>query len=103
MDNLGEALAQLMGKLNLSKCVAVGEGAGADIVCRFAVRRMWGEDLGEYCCFPHLQMNYHQMVLGIVLIHCTSTTHGILEQIKEIVSEKFASKFFKYYFFNYIF
>jgi hypothetical protein len=37
MESLGEALAQVMEKFGLRSCVALGEGAGADIVCRFAV------------------------------------------------------------------
>lgn len=67
MEQLGEGLAQVLEKFNLSKCVAIGEGAGADAVCRFA-------------------MAYHQLVIGTVLIHCTSTTHGILEHVKEILN-----------------
>uniref|UniRef100_A0A183BM15 Glycerate kinase n=1 Tax=Globodera pallida TaxID=36090 RepID=A0A183BM15_GLOPA len=58
---LGNGLAQIMEKLNLRKCIAIGEGAGADIVCRFA-----------------------QFVIGAVLVHCTSTTHGIIASIKEL-------------------
>uniref|UniRef100_A0A183BLV7 AB hydrolase-1 domain-containing protein n=1 Tax=Globodera pallida TaxID=36090 RepID=A0A183BLV7_GLOPA len=65
MEQLGNGLAQVLEKLNVRKCIAIGEGAGADIVCRFA-------------------MNFQQHVIGAVLVHCTSTTHGIIASIKEL-------------------
>lgn len=80
MDQMGEGLAQVMSKFNLSKCIVMGEGAGADIACRFAV--VWALKLH----IQYFQMKYHQLVTGLVLIHCTSTTHGILEHAKEIVN-----------------
>ncbi|KAL3107846.1 hypothetical protein niasHT_017078 [Heterodera trifolii] len=65
MEQLGDGLSQVMEQFNLSKCIAIGEGAGADIVCRFA-------------------MNFPQLVVGAVLVHCISTTHGIIASIKEL-------------------
>jgi protein NDRG1 len=67
LDQLGDGLAQVMEKFGVNKCFAIGEGAGADIVCRFA-------------------MSHPTLTQGLVLIHCTSTTHGILEHIKEILT-----------------
>jgi hypothetical protein len=37
VDQLGDGLAQVMAHFDLAKCIAMGEGAGADIVSRFAV------------------------------------------------------------------
>ncbi|KAL3072385.1 hypothetical protein niasHT_034069 [Heterodera trifolii] len=65
MDQLGHAMAQVLRHFKISHCFAMGEGAGADICCRFA-------------------LDFPSMVRGLVLIHCTSTTHGIVEHIKEI-------------------
>jgi len=66
VDQLGDGLAQVMAHFDLAKCIAMGEGAGADIVSRFA-------------------MHHSHLVNGLVLIHCTSTTHGILEHAREIL------------------
>lgn len=52
------------------------------------------------------QMNFPQMVNGAVLIHCTSTTHGILAHIKELVSwviDKIFLGFFRYHFYKWIY
>jgi hypothetical protein len=39
MGDLAESLPQVLDQIGIaSKCIAIGEGAGADIVCRFAVR-----------------------------------------------------------------
>jgi len=47
--------------------IAVGEGAGANVVARFA-------------------LSNPKRLHGAVLIHCTSTTAGFLESMKDKVS-----------------
>jgi hypothetical protein len=102
VDKLGDALAQVMEKFNLRSCVALGEGAGADIVCRFAVSNFSNKiKLRQFYSISHhyfnSQMKYHHLVLGVALIHCTSTTHGILEQVREIVSQCWLSYYLLFY------
>ena len=55
--DIGNALHAILDQLDFKSCVAMGEGAGANIVCRFAMAH------------PHL-------VNGLILVHCTSTTAG---------------------------
>jgi hypothetical protein len=38
MDNLAQMLPQVLEHFGLTRCIAIGEGAGADVVCRFAVK-----------------------------------------------------------------
>ena len=45
-------------------CIAFGEGAGANIICRFA-------------------LNHPNRISGIILVHCTSTTVGVLEYFRD--------------------
>ncbi|EYC39056.1 hypothetical protein Y032_0679g1461 [Ancylostoma ceylanicum] len=47
-------------------CIVFGEGAGANILCRFA-------------------MANPNRILGTILVHCTSTTAGIVEYCKDKV------------------
>uniref|UniRef100_A0A914HUG1 Uncharacterized protein n=1 Tax=Globodera rostochiensis TaxID=31243 RepID=A0A914HUG1_GLORO len=67
IDQLGDAMAQILRHFKIVSCFAVGEGAGADICCRFA-------------------LDFPSLVKGMVLIHCTSTPHGIVKHIKEILA-----------------
>ncbi|CAL8098381.1 unnamed protein product [Calicophoron daubneyi] len=64
MQELAEALGEICDALSLKHVVLFGEGAGANILARLAMVR---EDL----------------VLGAVLIHCTGTTAGITENIRD--------------------
>ncbi|KAL3079911.1 hypothetical protein niasHT_038428 [Heterodera trifolii] len=65
MDQMGEHLVHVLNAMDVQNCVGIGEGAGADILCRFA-------------------MAWPNRVLGLVLIHCLATSHGIIESLKEI-------------------
>lgn len=40
MDQLGENLVHVLDALDVKCCIGIGEGAGADILCRFAVNKM---------------------------------------------------------------
>ncbi|GMT06880.1 hypothetical protein PENTCL1PPCAC_29054, partial [Pristionchus entomophagus] len=64
LAEIGEDLACVLDKFNVKSCIAFGEGAGANIICRFA-------------------MSYPNRVLGIILVHCTSTTAGLIEYCKD--------------------
>ncbi len=64
--DIGAALHAILEQLGFKSCVCIGEGAGANIVCRFAMAH------------PHL-------VNGLCLVHCTSTTTGVMEYIKDKV------------------
>jgi hypothetical protein len=43
MDHMGENLAHVLDALDVKYCFGLGEGAGADILCRFAVSHFVGE------------------------------------------------------------
>jgi protein NDRG1 len=64
LAQIGEDLVCVLDKLDVKTCIAFGEGAGANIVCRFA-------------------MAYPNRIMGICLVHCTSTTAGIIEYCKD--------------------
>lgn len=64
LSQLGEDLVCLMDKLDIKTCIALGEGAGANIICRFA-------------------MSSPNRLMGICLIHCTATTAGLIEYCKD--------------------
>lgn len=38
MEQLGKSLGYVLAKFGLLNCFGIGEGAGADILCRFAVK-----------------------------------------------------------------
>lgn len=46
LQELGEDLVCVLDKCDVRTCVALGEGAGAVIVCRFAVRKHMGSENG---------------------------------------------------------
>jgi len=64
LAEMGEDLVCVLDKLDVKTCIAFGEGAGANIVCRFA-------------------MAWPNRIMGICLVHCTSTTAGIIEYCKD--------------------
>ena len=64
LAQLGEDLVAVLDTVDVRTCIAFGEGAGANIICRFAL--MW----------PN-------RIMGIVLVHCTSTTAGVIEYFKD--------------------
>lgn len=66
MDQIGESLVHVLDTLDVKFCIGFGEGAGADILCRFA-------------------MFWPNRVLGLILIHCLDTPHGIIESFKDIL------------------
>ncbi|CAH1785080.1 unnamed protein product, partial [Owenia fusiformis] len=66
MQQMGQSLINVIDQLSIKEVVCFGEGAGANILARFA-------------------MAHPNRVLGIVLIHCTGTTAGFLSSIKDKV------------------
>ncbi|XP_023333500.1 uncharacterized protein ZK1073.1 [Eurytemora carolleeae] len=64
MQELGETLVDVLDQLNLKYVLGLGEGAGANIITRFG-------------------MKHPTRCLGIVLIHPTSTTAGVMEHFKD--------------------
>uniref|UniRef100_F1KZG5 Protein NDRG3 n=1 Tax=Ascaris suum TaxID=6253 RepID=F1KZG5_ASCSU len=64
LAQLGEDLVCVLDKLDIKTCIAFGEGAGANIICRFA-------------------MSSPNRIMGICLVHCTSTTAGLIEYCKD--------------------
>nr|XP_022335675.1 uncharacterized protein ZK1073.1-like isoform X3 [Crassostrea virginica] len=64
MQSLGEDLVCILDQLDIKQVVGIGEGAGANILARFA-------------------MAQPTRVLGVCLIHCTGTTAGIMEGLKD--------------------
>lgn len=66
MQQIGEDLIHVLDQLKIKEVVCFGEGAGANILARFA-------------------MAHIERVLGVVLLHCTGTTAGFLEAVKDKV------------------
>lgn len=66
MQSLGEDLICVLDQLDVKQVVGFGEGAGANIIARFA-------------------MAQPKRVLGVCLIHCTGTTAGFMESLKDKV------------------
>jgi len=70
MQELAEGIVDVLDQLNIQHVVCFGEGAGANVLARFA-------------------MKHDTRVLGIVLVHCTGTTAGFMEKLKDrIISYK---------------
>jgi hypothetical protein len=84
MEQMSDILPQVLTYFRLNHCIALGEGVGADIVCRFAVCAYLKNNIFYF--FHPLQMVYPDMIDGIILIQCTSTIHGFVDNLKEIVS-----------------
>ncbi|VDO38938.1 hypothetical protein V3C99_017488 [Haemonchus contortus] len=66
LDQIASDLNYVLDKLDVKSCIVFGEGAGANILCRFA-------------------MANPNRILGTILVHCTSTTAGIVEYCKDKV------------------
>uniref|UniRef100_A0A0N4ZIR4 AB hydrolase-1 domain-containing protein n=1 Tax=Parastrongyloides trichosuri TaxID=131310 RepID=A0A0N4ZIR4_PARTI len=64
LDQIGEDLVHVLEKVDIKTCVAFGEGAGANIICRFAVA-------------------HPNRLVGVCLLHCTATTAGLIETCKD--------------------
>ncbi|XP_014667076.1 PREDICTED: uncharacterized protein ZK1073.1-like [Priapulus caudatus] len=64
MHQLGQELVFVLDQLNIKYVVALGEGAGANILARFGVA-------------------HPKRCLGVCLIHPTSTVAGIIEFVKD--------------------
>jgi len=64
MQQIAEDLVTVLDQLNLKLVIGLGEGAGANILCRFG-------------------MKYPDRCMGLVLLHCTSTTAGVMEHFKD--------------------
>jgi pimeloyl-ACP methyl ester carboxylesterase len=64
LDQIGMDFAFILDAFNVKTVFGIGEGAGANIICRFALA-------------------HPNRVLGVILIHCTSTTAGVMEYIKD--------------------
>ncbi|XP_076372402.1 uncharacterized protein ZK1073.1-like [Tachypleus tridentatus] len=64
MQELGEDMVNILDYFGVKCVVTLGEGAGANILARFAM------------AFPN-------RVLGNILIHCTSTVAGIMEYFND--------------------
>lgn len=66
MRTIGHGLAEVLDTLRVSYVIGMGEGAGANIMARFA-------------------MDHPQRCLGLILIHCTSTVAGVMEYFRDKV------------------
>merc|ERR1719158_807756 len=64
MQELGEQLVMVVDQLKVPLVLGLGEGAGANILARFG-------------------MAHPTRVLGLVLVHPTSTTAGVMEHFKD--------------------
>jgi len=69
LDQVSQDLIAVLNEFNLRAVVGVGEGAGANVLCRFALA-------------------HPNKCLGVVLIHCTSATAGVVEYVKEKVIKR---------------
>ncbi|XP_046574851.1 uncharacterized protein ZK1073.1-like isoform X2 [Haliotis rubra] len=66
MQSLGEDLVCVLDQLDVKQVIGLGEGAGANIIARFA-------------------MAQPNRVLGVCLIHCTGSTANFMEALKDKV------------------
>jgi len=64
LDDVGSELINVLDHLNIPQAVIFGEGAGANIGCRFAI-------------------DHPSRVHGLVLVHPTGTTAGFMEMMKD--------------------
>lgn len=68
MQSLGEDLVCILDQLDVRSVICLGEGAGANVVARFA-------------------MAQPDRVMGVCLIHCVGTTAGFMESMKDKLIE----------------
>jgi len=66
LAQLGEDLVCILDHFDVRTCIAFGEGAGANVICRFALQ-------------------WPNRIMGIILVHCTSTTAGVIEYFKDML------------------
>lgn len=66
MQMIAEDLIAVLDQLKVNLVIGLGEGAGANILARFG-------------------MAYPDRCMGLILIHCTSTTAGVMEHFKDKV------------------
>ncbi|CAF1549321.1 unnamed protein product [Rotaria magnacalcarata] len=64
LDDVASELINVLDQLNIPQTIIFGEGAGANIGCRFAIE-------------------YPSRVHGLVLVHPTGTTAGFMEMMKD--------------------
>jgi len=64
MQQVAEDLITILDQLNIKLVIGLGEGAGANILARFG-------------------MKYPERCMGLILLHCTSTTAGVMEHFKD--------------------
>lgn len=64
MQQISEDLPTVLDKLEVKLCIGLGEGAGANILARF------GMASPDRC-------------MGLILIHCTASTAGVMEHFKD--------------------
>ncbi|CAG0879622.1 unnamed protein product [Darwinula stevensoni] len=75
MQDLGDAMSTVLDMLDVKFVVGLGEGAGANILARFGLA-------------------HPSRVLGLILIHPTSTVAGVMETIKDKVLPLLIPSFF---------
>lgn len=66
MQQIAEDLVKVLDHFNVKLVVGLGEGAGANILARFG-------------------MLYPDRLHGLVLVHCTASTAGVMEHFKDKV------------------
>ncbi|KAF7639655.1 hypothetical protein Mgra_00000981 [Meloidogyne graminicola] len=66
LAQLGEDLVCVLDEVDVRTCIAFGEGAGANIIARFA-------------------LTWPNRIMGVILINCTSTTAGFIEYFKDLL------------------
>ena len=64
MDEIADELTNILDHLNIRQTIVFGEGAGANLACRFAIE-------------------HPSRVHGVVLVHPTGTTAGFVEIMKD--------------------
>lgn len=73
MQQISDDIPTVLDKLGVKLCIALGEGAGSNILARFG-------------------MAYPDRCMGLILIHCTASTAGVMEHFKDkFISWKLSS------------
>ncbi|XP_064097939.1 uncharacterized protein ZK1073.1-like [Macrobrachium nipponense] len=73
MQSIAEDLVGVLDQLKVKLVIGLGEGAGANILARFGIA-------------------YPDRCMGLILIHCTATTAGVMEHFKDkIISWKLSN------------
>lgn len=67
LAQLGEDMVCVLDNFDFQSCIAFGEGAGANIICRFALASP-------------------DRIMAVILVHCTSTTAGVIEYFKDMIT-----------------